>query len=147
MTITKDAIQLKRLFEEKDPFDSVSPEDLAKRGVDIKGRKLPDEEILGQESKVSLYDIEEVEILYWHDLDADEHEELDYVQDQEGSFFRYDGNIFDLGNFMRTEKGHELYDAGWHGYEGSSIGTGYVVKIDDSGDGVTIARAVWSDLD
>lgn len=131
------------LFEDEDPFKGVSKEDLAARGLDSKGNKLPDDEIIGEDTIYKLFDIESAELLTWFDLGEDEWEQLDYVQDQEGMFFRYGGNIFDLGEFIRTPDGGDLKRAGWDGMNAQSYYNGYVVKFNDSNDGVIVARITW----
>ena len=134
------------LFE--DVFQGPSKEDMENRGLDAEGHKLPDEIIISDdgETKYSLHDIQEVEILYWHDLTPEEQEELDYIDDQEGSFFRYNDQIFDLGNFIRTQPQDTLNAAGWNGVETAGYSNGWIVKLEDGGDGLTVARISWSEV-
>lgn len=65
---------------------------------------------------------------------------LDWEAIKEGSdsatFFRYKGNVYDLGEFMGTGNLPRFSPlAKWHGYHNDSYFSGIVIKIiDDTGD-------------
>jgi hypothetical protein len=56
------------------------------------------------------------------------------------SFFRRDGELYDLGSFMRTSPGSTEYRLGWHGFAADSFFSGIAVHISD--DGETILSAL-----
>jgi len=62
-----------------------------------------------------------------HELTAKELEEFDYLPPGEGTFFRYRGQVHDLGNCMR------ITDDYWHGAEGHSYHSATVVRMVDDG--------------
>lgn len=69
------------------------------------------------------------EVVYWHELTNVERAEFDYL-DREGqsdtTFFRYKGNVYDLGEFMRAPADANFN--GWDGYANDSFFSGVVVK-------------------
>lgn len=73
------------------------------------------------------------EIIDGWELTAKEREEFDYLNwpaIQEGndsaSFFRYRGELYDLGEFLRVENSPMLSD--WSGYSSDSFFSGTLVK-------------------
>ena len=59
-------------------------------------------------------------------------DEFDYIEDESGSFFKYKGNYYDLGDMMVIDHNREcLPDAfkGWDAYIGDSYFSGIVVKL------------------
>lgn len=73
------------------------------------------------------------DLLYWWDLTAKEQKEFDYLdtedRQQEASFIRYKGWVYDLGDFMSTRGMPEFSPiAGWDGYQGDSYFSGTVVR-------------------
>ena len=73
------------------------------------------------------------DILYWNELTDTERETLDYVNDDSGIFFRYRGDIYDIGEFMRTDI------PGWDGVMGTSYFSGVLIKLTDDNDHVIVA--------
>jgi hypothetical protein len=80
------------------------------------------------------------DIINWYDLTTKERKEFDYWDGQcetDAQFFRYKGNVYDLGEFMRIEQptaphpqrpGWEKFD----GYSSDSFFSGVLVKyVDD----------------
>lgn len=74
--------------------------------------------------------------VYAHELTAAEREQYDYhdwaaIDDGRDSatFFRYRGELYDLGNFIRIESDDEFKD--WNGYSGDSYFSGTLVKLID----------------
>jgi hypothetical protein len=74
------------------------------------------------------------DVLYWFDLSDKERKDFDYIKDDESpTFFRYRGNVYDLGEFMR----HAFPDlSGWDGYSPDSYFSGVVVRFVDDYDRV-----------
>ena len=73
--------------------------------------------------------------LYGYELTEREKVEFDYLTTDEidlGSFIRYKGRVYDMGEFMRVSDGMEDL-LGWHGYSSDSFFSGIVIKV--SGDG------------
>ena len=82
-------------------------------------------------------------ILYGYELSPKEAAEFDYMDDiNDGSFFRYKGQVYDLSEFMRVSDTmgdcHEFKD--WHGYQGYSFFSGILVKYTADNEQVIIGR-------
>ena len=80
-----------------------------------------------------------------YDLTAKERAEFDYYTEQEleeATFFRYKGNVYDLGEFMRCEMNG--YDqpawSRWDGYYSESAFSGVLIKFTPDSDSVIVAR-------
>jgi hypothetical protein len=54
------------------------------------------------------------------------------------TFFRYRGELHDLGNFMRVEPGGDLDRAGWSGLSSDSFSTGTVARLLDDDEHVVV---------
>lgn len=63
------------------------------------------------------------DILSWYDLTPAEQKEFDYLEDGEGSFFRYKGWVYDLGEAMRIEG-----VAGWQGCYSGTAFSGVLIR-------------------
>lgn len=86
-------------------------------------------------------------IVYGYELTQQEREEFDYLDfdgdDAEGtmrSFFRYKGNVYDLGDCMRVEPMNSLC-AGWDGYYGESYFSAVVVRFVNDAEQVIVGHA------
>ena len=68
---------------------------------------------------------------------------LDWAAIDEGrdsaTFFRRNGEPYDLGNFLRTEEGGELRRLGYHGFAADSFFSGIAVHLDPDGESVISA--------
>ena len=60
------------------------------------------------------------------------------------SFFRRNGELYDLGTFMRTSPGSTEYRLGWHGCAADSFFSGTLARIADDGETV-LSALVLSD--
>ena len=80
---------------------------------------------------------ESFEILSAFDLTDEEIGEFDYLEETEGSFFRYNGNVYDLGEFMRSGDG-ELSE--WDGFCSETAFSGVLVKINHEDDTLTVGQ-------
>jgi hypothetical protein len=80
-------------------------------------------------------------ILQRYELSQRESAEFDYLADDEGTFFRYRGLVYDLGEFCRvipqgstrchpTECDDPAF-SGWDGYMSDSFFSGVLVKFVD----------------
>ena len=81
------------------------------------------------------------DIIYGFELTEKESAEFDYYSSDElnsASFFRYRGQVYDMGQFMRTSG--ELSAQGWHGIATDTYFSGTVVRIDPDGESVTVGR-------
>jgi hypothetical protein len=66
-----------------------------------------------------------------YELPASVRKEFDYLEDiDQGIFFKYRGDYYDLGEFMLVPKDAKDL-AGWDGYAGDSFFSGVVVKFAD----------------
>ena len=75
-----------------------------------------------------------------YELTEKESAEFDYLPDGEGTFFRYRGHVYDLGEFMRTDN-HDSPFAAWHGYSSDSYFSGILIKLpEDDCDSVIVGR-------
>ena len=66
------------------------------------------------------------DILTWYDLTPAERKEFDYLEEGEGSFFRYMDCVYDLGEFMRAD--HSSIPDKWHGYASGSYFSGVLIR-------------------
>tara|TARA_Y100000361_G_C11161432_1_gene347619 strand:+ start:2427 stop:2705 length:279 start_codon:yes stop_codon:yes gene_type:complete len=80
-------------------------------------------------------------VLYWHDLEASEQSELadSYDDIEESSFFRYRGQVYDLGEFMLKQD--PLLSA-WDGVFGKSYFSAVLVKYSDDYEAVKVGLAL-----
>jgi len=85
-------------------------------------------------------------IIYGFELSQVERAEFDYLDDIESaSFFRYKGQIYDLGEFMRIGRNIAPHPQrpGWEkfdGYSSDSYFSGVLVKFCDDQEWVIVAR-------
>jgi hypothetical protein len=80
-----------------------------------------------------------------YELTANERKDFDYLDwqaletgDDSASFFRYRGEVYDLGEFMRVEYMDAL--AAWHGYQSDSFFSGIVVRYCDDHESIVVGR-------
>ncbi len=99
-------------------------------------------------------DAAEYEVLDSSDLTPAERERFDYLDwakldagSDSASFIRRDnGEVYDLGEFMRVDPGGELHTAGWHGIASDSFSSGMILRFTDSScESVTLARYYLAD--
>jgi hypothetical protein len=91
-------------------------------------------------------------IIYDHELTLKEREEFDYLNwsaimegTDSASFFRYKGQLYDLGEFMADYglmKGSGLpaHLSNWDGYASDSAFSATVVRYADEGESVVVGR-------
>lgn len=83
-------------------------------------------------------------VLYAWELSPAELTDFDYLAEDEidfRSFFRYQGQVYDLGDCMAVEPGAELCK-GWHGYYGETFFSAVVVKYTDDFESVIVGRVM-----
>lgn len=83
------------------------------------------------------------ELFSGYTLTDKEREQFDYYTSQEiddQSFFRFKGNIYDIGEFMRTQAGGALERAGWDGADGQSAFHAVVVHLCTDGESVVVGE-------
>ncbi len=73
------------------------------------------------------------DILTWYDLTPGEQKEFDYLEEGEGSFFRYKGRVYDRGLAMRIEG-----VAGWQGYYSGTALSGVLIRYNSDCDQVIV---------
>lgn len=83
-------------------------------------------------------------IIYGFELSEKQRKEFDYLEGEEldcRKFFKYRGEIYDLGEFMRIEKNvSEEFDA-WDGYSNVTYFSGVLVRLnDENSDEVVVGR-------
>lgn len=75
-------------------------------------------------------------MVYGFELTEKEREEFNYLENvDDGTFLRYRGHVYDLGEFMRCE-GETM--KGWDGYTSESYFSGVLVKVLPSSEAVII---------
>lgn len=85
-------------------------------------------------------------VLYGYELSNDERIEFDYLEDDEliaRSFFKYKGELYDLGEFMRITETMTLHNdqlKDWQGYMTDSYFSGILVKYLDHGESVIVGQ-------
>tara|TARA_B110000211_G_scaffold185303_1_gene210244 strand:- start:2502 stop:2807 length:306 start_codon:yes stop_codon:yes gene_type:complete len=88
------------------------------------------------------------DILRSYDLTEQEREEFDYYTVDElydAMFFRYKGDVFDLGEFMRCPDSNKTSDdltelTEWDGYMSDSYFSGVVIRYDDNIEQIQVGR-------
>ncbi len=79
-----------------------------------------------------------------YELTESERKEFDYYKDPEdlddATFFRYKGNVYDLGEAMRLKHTPPGVFEGWDGYYVESIFSGVLVKFVDDGEQVIVGH-------
>ena len=84
------------------------------------------------------------ENLTWHQLTPKEQKEFDYFDPSNiGSFFRYKGAVYDMGEFMRIGANiapHPQRDGweNWHGYASDSYFSGVLIRYTSDCDQVIV---------
>ena len=80
-------------------------------------------------------------IMFGYELTAKERLEFDYYTSDElndAEFFRYRGQMYDLGEFMPTSG--NLRALGWQGIATDTYFSGTIVRIDQDGEYVIVGR-------
>jgi hypothetical protein len=67
-----------------------------------------------------------------YDLTSKELESFNYLEEGEGSFIRYKGRVWDLGEFIRTDL------KGWDGISSDTYFSGAVIKLSEDGEAVKV---------
>lgn len=84
------------------------------------------------------------DVLSGYELTAKERKEFDYLDDEEimaPRFFRYRGQVYDLGEFMRVPKDQPWAGVNirsWDGYVSDSYFSGVVVRFDEDGERIQV---------
>lgn len=83
-------------------------------------------------------------IVRWHDLTPKEQAEFDYLdtEDRQDSteFFRYRGNVYDIGEFMSCKSWPDV--GKWEGYHSESAFSGILIRIVDDYERVIVGRYI-----
>ena len=78
------------------------------------------------------------DILNSHDLTPKELKEFNYLDEDEGSFFRYKGQVYDLGEFMAWANPNTPTKKEWDSFRSDSYFSGLVVKYSEGYDAVKV---------
>jgi len=145
MQLENTIIHFKHIFEDffKGPTDS----DVVKRREDV-NKDAGIDIVLNTDAgqPITIMHTSETELISWYELSDDEKKDFDYYcenGDDAGMFFRYSGDIYDMSDFTRLEEGGVLAVAGWQGRSGQGWWSAILVAVNDSGDGVKVAKASW----
>ena len=77
------------------------------------------------------------EILTGYDVPSKFHDDFDYMDDiTEGTFFKYKGDYYDLGDFMTLQ--FAINDSQWQAAKSFTMFSGIVIQINDSNDAVKV---------
>lgn len=80
-------------------------------------------------------------LLYGYELTDKERGKFDYILADEfdtHDFFRYKGQVYDIGEFMRIENDPDL--AGWQGYSNDSYFSGVLLNLSPDGEKYQVGR-------
>lgn len=86
------------------------------------------------------------DVVYRCELSAKESADFDYLAPDEGTFFRYRGEVYYLGEFMLCPSDSESVGnvannvPGWHGYQSNSFFSGIVIRYVDNYERVIVGR-------
>ena len=76
------------------------------------------------------------DILTWYDLTPAEQKEFDYFDPVNiGNFFRYKGNVYDIGEAMRIEGIED-----WQGCYSETAFSGVLIKISSDGETIIVGQ-------
>jgi len=79
-------------------------------------------------------------IVYGYELSEKEREEFDYYDSEEldyAMFFRYKGEVYDMGEFMRMPK-YNPFPSVWAGYMSDSYFSGILIRFPEDDDETVI---------
>jgi len=83
------------------------------------------------------------DIIYGYELTDAEREEFDYLDDIEmGQFFRYRGELYDIGEFMGWDNPDSPTRQGWQGYYAESYFSAIVIRYCDEYERVIVGLAL-----
>ena len=82
------------------------------------------------------------QFLYFYELTEKEKKELDWIEDDTASVFRYRGNVYSLDEFVRIDKNNPFYPLGYHGYHSDSYFSGILIKVSDDGESYQVATYI-----
>ncbi len=75
-------------------------------------------------------------VLCWYELTAKEQAEFDYITDECGSFVRYRGATYDLGDMLRAPNSLPY----WHAIHSDSYFSGVLFRLSRDGETVICGR-------
>lgn len=78
------------------------------------------------------------EVLTWYDLTPEEQKEFNYLEEGEGSFFRYKNWVYDLGEFVRVDR--TVMPDKWQGYWSGSYFSGVLIRYTSDCDQVIVGQ-------
>ena len=79
------------------------------------------------------------DLISWYDLTEKEQADFDYIEDGEFSGFRYKGQVYDLGEFMRCpDSVNDFSD--WNGISYDTFFSGVLVKYTNDFESVIVGR-------
>ena len=79
-------------------------------------------------------------LMYGSDLPEKVQEDFGIRAENDGNYFKYKGEYYDLADFLAHENSSE--DGYWHGACAQSFFTGIVVRLTDDNEGVIVGT--WS---
>lgn len=86
------------------------------------------------------------DVIYGHELSADERAQFDYIDwpaiergEDSASFFRYRGELYDLGEFERWDNPASPTRGNWDGFRADSYFSGIAVRYVDDCERVVVA--------
>ena len=84
-----------------------------------------------------------IQLINGFELTDKEKSNFDYMDNIEDDFtgFRYRGNVYSLGDFMRMENNNPFKNFA-NGYHSDSYFSGILVKLDNSGESVKVYRYI-----
>ena len=85
-------------------------------------------------------------LLYSYELTDKERQNFGYYDDEEimgQNFFRYKGEVYDLGEFVYIPEDSYLSYFGWQGSLATSAWSAILIKLSNDGDSVQIAQINW----
>lgn len=78
--------------------------------------------------------------IYGFELTDKQKADFDYIDDVDnGTFFKYKGEIYDINDFMRVCDLHNNPFNGYHGYISESFFSGILIKLCEDSDYIIVA--------
>lgn len=84
-------------------------------------------------------------IIQAYELREEEQKEFDYIDfndDCSASFFKYKGELYDLGEFFTTQELHDSKVKEWDGYQSDNYFSGIVIKYSQDYESVIVGTYI-----
>ena len=82
------------------------------------------------------------EPITWDELTGKQQKEFDYINTEDeqldAHFIKCKGDVYDISQFIMTDKSSDMFEAGWHAIHSESAFSGEVIHIIENHDQIII---------